>query len=471
MQQALQADADVPEAPCGPANTPASCLEPAATALQIRQREDEQIPVLPREEPSEPGPLSVPTPRLVGLSQDAAIDALQSAGLVLGTVTQQASSTVPAGTVISQNPTAGAAVALGARVNLVVSAGPAPVTVPNVVGQSQSAATAALQNVGLTVGTVTQQASSTVPAGAVISQNPAAGASVAAGTAVNLAVSSGPAPVTVPNVVGLSQNAATTALQNAGLTVGTVTAQASPTVLAGTVISQNPAAGASVAAGTAVNLAVSTGPAPVTVPNVVGLSQNAAASAITGAGLTLGAVINQNSATVPAGNVINQNPAAGASVAPGTAVNLLVSTGPSLYLLTLTTTGSGSGFVSGGGQYPAGATVTLLADPNSTSTFAGWSPSPCAAKFIMPAQNLTCTATFNPRTLTVTTAIASGAGVISPSTRTVNYGDRTSFAIDPASSCVIQSVTGCGGGLSGFTYTTGPITANCTVTVNFSCLR
>ncbi len=34
VQQALQADADVAEAPCGPAGAPPSCLEPAATQLQ-----------------------------------------------------------------------------------------------------------------------------------------------------------------------------------------------------------------------------------------------------------------------------------------------------------------------------------------------------------------------------------------------------------------------------------------------------
>ncbi|MDG4552045.1 MAG: CARDB domain-containing protein, partial [Candidatus Contendobacter sp.] len=69
--------------------------------------------------------------------------------------------------------------------------------------------------------------------------------------------------------------------------------------------------------------------------------------------------------------------------------------GPTTYTLTLAKTGSGSGTVGGGGNYPAGATVTLTATPNSGSTFAGWSPSPCAPSFAMPTSNLTCTATFN----------------------------------------------------------------------------
>ena len=111
----------------------------------------------------------------------------------MGTVTQQASSTVTTGSVISQNPAAAANVASGSAVNLVVSSGPATVSVPNVVNQTQAAATSAITAAGLTVGSVTTQSSPTVASGSVISQNPAAGGSVASGSAVNLVVSSGPA--------------------------------------------------------------------------------------------------------------------------------------------------------------------------------------------------------------------------------------------------------------------------------------
>ena len=78
--------------------------------------------------------------------QAAATSAITGAGLVLGTVTQQSSGTVPLGSVISQNPAAGASVAAGSAVNLVVSSGPAPVPVlvPNVVNQAQATATTAI---------------------------------------------------------------------------------------------------------------------------------------------------------------------------------------------------------------------------------------------------------------------------------------------------------------------------------------
>ena len=266
-------------------------------------------------------------PDVVGLTQAAAATAITNAELVVGTVTQQSSATVPAGEVISQNPTAGTSVAGGSAVNLVVSTGPAPVSVPNVVGMTQSAAATAITNAELVVGTVTQQSSATVPEGKVISQNPTAGTNVANGSAVNLVVSTGPATVSVPDVVGLMQAPATTAITNAELVVGTVTQESSATVPAGRVISQDPVAETTVATGSAVALVVSSG-SPVSVPDVVGLTQAAAATAITNAELVVGTVTQQSSATVPAGEVISQNPTAGTSVAGGSAVNLVVSTGP-----------------------------------------------------------------------------------------------------------------------------------------------
>jgi serine/threonine-protein kinase len=51
---------------------------------------------------------------------------LASYGLVVGTVSQAYSSTVAAGRVISQNPTAGSTAVVGSAVDLTISLGPAP---------------------------------------------------------------------------------------------------------------------------------------------------------------------------------------------------------------------------------------------------------------------------------------------------------------------------------------------------------
>ena len=68
---------------------------------------------------------------------------------------------------------------------------------------------------------------------------------------------------------------------------------------------------------------------------------------------------------------------------------------------------------------------------------------------------------------TVSTSAGTG-GSISPTSRTsVSSGSTTTFTISPNSGYSISSVSGCSGSLSGTTYTTGAITANCTVTASF----
>jgi len=88
------------------------------------------------------------------------------------------------------------------------------------------------------------------------------------------------------------------------------------------------------------------------------------------------------------------------------------------YFLNISTIGSGSGTVSGSGNYSEGSTVTLTATPDSNSTFEGWSPSTCNS-FTMPAKDLTCTATFTkkaPAQFSVqVTKTGSGSGTVSGS--------------------------------------------------------
>lgn len=72
------------------------------------------------------GRLTVPD--TVGLDRTAAETALTHAGLTVGLVTEQASETVPAGVVISQNPLAGSAAMPDAAINLAVSSGAQAIT-------------------------------------------------------------------------------------------------------------------------------------------------------------------------------------------------------------------------------------------------------------------------------------------------------------------------------------------------------
>ena len=269
----------------------------------------------------------VTVPDVTGQTQATAQSNIVAAGLVVGTVTTSYSATVPAGAVISQNPTGGASVPPGTSVDIEVSLGVEMVTVPSVVGLAQAIAESNIGAAGLVVGTVTTSYSATVPEGNVISQSPTGGSSVEIGSSVDIEVSLGAEPVTVPDVTGQTQATAESNIVAAGLVVGTVTTSYSATVPAGAVISQNPTGGASVPPGTSVDIEVSLGVEMVTVPSVVGLAQAIAESNIGAAGLVVGTVTTSYSATVPEGNVISQSPTGGSSVEIGSSVDIEVSLG------------------------------------------------------------------------------------------------------------------------------------------------
>jgi len=143
---------------------------------------------------SYPAPQRVSIPNVVGQTEVVARTNITTAGLVVGTVTMEASITVPVGRVIRTNPTGGTLVSSGSSVNLVVSSGPPnpqQISVPNVVGQTEVVARTNITTAGLVVGTVTMEASITVPVGRVIRTNPTGGTLVSSGSSVNLVISEG----------------------------------------------------------------------------------------------------------------------------------------------------------------------------------------------------------------------------------------------------------------------------------------
>lgn len=136
----------------------------------------------------------VTVPDVVGMTSDGASNALEQAGLTVGTVSEVASTDGPEGTIVKQDPVAASKADKGAKVDLWVSTGapsPTDVEVPDVIGRSQEEATQALSEAGFTV-QVSQQASDTVPAGVVVEQRPTAGVTATPGSTVEIAVSSGP---------------------------------------------------------------------------------------------------------------------------------------------------------------------------------------------------------------------------------------------------------------------------------------
>ena len=97
------------------------------------------------------GKTQAAVPNVSGMTEAEAQLALENAKLVLGTITEGTSPTVPKGQVISTDPIAGTQVAQGTVVNLLISNG--QVNVPDVVGKGLSEAIRLLSNpdVGLVV--------------------------------------------------------------------------------------------------------------------------------------------------------------------------------------------------------------------------------------------------------------------------------------------------------------------------------
>ena len=142
-------------------------------------------------------------PDLTNMTQAQAEAALSAAKLRIGAVTTEASSAVPTGLVIRQDPPAGAKVARDAAVAVVVSSGapspspsptptPSPsgvtdlVTIPNVYTMDSGTATATLESAGFTV-TIRKKASSQA-SGTVIAVSPDVGQSAPRGSRVVLVI-------------------------------------------------------------------------------------------------------------------------------------------------------------------------------------------------------------------------------------------------------------------------------------------
>jgi eukaryotic-like serine/threonine-protein kinase len=261
-------------------------------------------------------------PDVVGQSEQAAVVRLRGAGLS-PVASQAASTTLSRGLVVSQSPAQGTVVRKGARVNVVVSSGPASAVLINVEGLSAAQALGRLRAAGFKPATTTQP-NATVAPGHVIATDPSAGTELRLGSPVSVLVSSGPAQVRAPEVTGQSQAAAEAALTKAGLVVGTVTRRVAAKQVPGTVLSQSPGAGVSLPAGGSVNLVVAQASKEITIPGVVGQSETQAAATLGAAGLNPKTVSTNTTEPAQVGVVLKQTPPAGRRARKGATVTIAV---------------------------------------------------------------------------------------------------------------------------------------------------
>lgn len=221
-------------------------------------------------------------PQIGGLNKDAAVTALQDAGLspeVRGTY----SDTEVLDTVTGTDPEAGSRISRGSSVVLFTSLG-RPTVPPIPAGGAVEATRDQLTARTLVAVDGGETFSSKIPIGGVAALDPAPGTTVPVGSSVKVVTSKGSPPVDVPDVKGMSENAARAALDKLGITVSETRSAFDDGVDGGKVIGTDPAAGSSVNAGTSVALLVSSS---VKVPNLLGRSVASAREELTRLGLTL----------------------------------------------------------------------------------------------------------------------------------------------------------------------------------------
>jgi serine/threonine-protein kinase len=144
------------------------------------------------------GPEQVGVPPVVGLTQSAAIAAVQDAQLKVKVKPKP--SDQPAGQVIGSNPPEGSMVDVGSSVTLFVSTG--EVAVPDVVNMTQSDAEATLRDRGFNPVAVPVTGGGTP--GTVVSQSPTAGSFARLGSTVTINVVQQPTPTPTPTTTSPS---------------------------------------------------------------------------------------------------------------------------------------------------------------------------------------------------------------------------------------------------------------------------
>jgi beta-lactam-binding protein with PASTA domain/tRNA A-37 threonylcarbamoyl transferase component Bud32 len=142
-----------------------------------------------------------------------------------------------------------------------------------------------------------------------------------------------PTVVEIPDLTGSEQAQALLDLQNLGFRVGIENA-ADPVVPAGAVIRTQPPANTVTNPDTLVTIIVSVGPEAFPIPYVLDLETERAIYVIEESGFTIGQTLEVNDDTVPRGFVISQNPVAGTKMGPDSKVDLVISAGPSLIVIS-----------------------------------------------------------------------------------------------------------------------------------------
>jgi beta-lactam-binding protein with PASTA domain len=194
-------------------------------------------------------------PRLIGLQEGAAREALVRNGLGVAAVEHAPHPSAATGVVIWQDPPPEVVAREGAEVTLTVSTGPQRIPVPDVAGYEAQDARLLIESAGLEVRAI-ESTQAPTPKNVAVNTRPPAGSTLLPGDSITLVVSVGAATIRVPRLIGFTLDEARLALETAGLTLGTNFGQTTSAAAPGEIFYQEPAAGTLSAPGTPVNVRV-----------------------------------------------------------------------------------------------------------------------------------------------------------------------------------------------------------------------
>jgi len=163
------------------------------------------------------GGKKVQLPSIVGMTEEDVQKTLSEINLKYEISKQVFSEDVPAGKVLSSDPSGGAKLKAGSTVMLTMSKGLDMAIIPSVVGLSVEEATAKLADARLVVSQTLTVFSEKADAGLVAGTDPANGKSLKPNSAITLLISKGSNLVLVPNVLAKTTSKATADLKALGL--------------------------------------------------------------------------------------------------------------------------------------------------------------------------------------------------------------------------------------------------------------
>ncbi|HRC84303.1 MAG TPA: PASTA domain-containing protein [Thermoanaerobaculia bacterium] len=206
-----------------------------------------------------------PTPDLVGLSREQALDELTDRGLQWkdGEVAGRYSEGVPEGYVVEQRPEAGALIKRGKEVRVVISLGQERLTVPDLRGQLVPGAEVALRAAGLRLGRTLSIFRPGSPPGTIVDQSPWPATPISRDSPVDLflAMQASANAYVMPDLVYRRLEPVKSFFEARGFHLKNVSYEPYDGVREGVILRQSPQAGFPVSQGDAITLVVASGAA------------------------------------------------------------------------------------------------------------------------------------------------------------------------------------------------------------------